>query len=118
MVQLVLDAPQLAPYWHVDERPERAPLELEISADLVTFAASHGRALPRLVKFDQPVILRNTPPAPGDRPWEQRFRVRLEMAADVATVELHYPVEGLHGKAKLVKTSGVWRVEQLTVAEQ
>lgn len=117
ILQLVLDAKELEPYWHIAEHPERAPLEIEVMSDLATFASSHGATDAKLTKFGQPVVVKNAPPGPGDRPSELRFGMRLDVRGDTAEVELRYPVEGLGGVAKLAKEAGRWQLVEVKVVE-
>lgn len=119
IIQLVLDAKELEPYWHIAEHPERAPLEIEVMSDLATFASSDGATDAKLTKFGQAVVVKNAPPGPSDRPWELRLGVRLDIRADdTAEVELRYPVEGLGGVAKLTKVAGRWQLVEVKIVER
>lgn len=107
VAQLVLDAPDLQQYYHVDSVPDRSPLAVALNA--------HADAGWKLVKFGKPVQL-IAPSALGQRPHVEF--TRFEVSGDKARVELAYDVEGVVMSAQLERRGGSWVLVAADVAER
>lgn len=106
---LLIELPLLAPYWHFDTAPERAPL-------ILVHNGHTPRSL-RLTKFGQPVLVL-TREEIADRKSEAFLEVaRLEVSGDTATAELRYEVEGVAAKVALARKDGAWVVLEATGGE-
>ena len=106
VLQAAIDAPQLEPYWHVTERPERSPLVL------VRFPALEGE--PKLSKFGEAVAYRAHDQLEG-RPHLEVQSIAIR--SDRATVVLGYPVEGIVAHVHLVREAGAWVVAKAEVVQ-
>lgn len=106
VLQAAIDAPQLEPYWHVAERPERSPLVLARTPML--------EGEPKLVKFGKAVEYA-TRDKLGDKP---HIEVQsLSIKPDRATVVLAYTAEGIVARVDLVREVGAWVVAEAQVVE-
>lgn len=106
VLQAAIDAPQLEPYWHLAERPDRSPLVL------VRFPALEGN--PKLFKFGKAVEYRAHDELEG-RPHLEVQSIAIK--PDRATVVLGYSVEGIVAHVHLVRETGAWVVAKADVVE-
>ncbi len=103
IMQVLLDDPRLAGYYHFDAMPERLPLEVVDAAGLALDDA-------RLTAAGEPVVVVDQ----SDRALTIRA-MRIEGSA--AEVSFAYPPEGIAGLAVLSQTAGAWVVDDLTITE-
>lgn len=103
--QLVLDSDKVAPYFHEQERPERAPLVI---------AWEPGVPHPKWTKFGKDVQIVDGIPvtAPVLVP------LRIELDATSASMTFWYEPEGATFHARLAKEEGNWKVVSLEVTER
>lgn len=105
VLQLLLNAPQLAKYYHFDVRPERLPLRL---------ANASGRdfGAVRLTAGGQPVSVVTG----SDRAAIEITALALQGAT--ANVTFSFRPEGVLGEASFKKAGGRWTPESIKVAER
>jgi len=113
IIQLVIDAPQLEPYYHAEEAPNRTPLYLVEGRSVHT--GLHLQKFGRAVQ----VLSRDELSFQG-RPY---FDItQLIVQGDAAEVHFAYPVEGVTGQAWLRRSPGAggtdWTLESMNVAEK
>ena len=105
ILQLLLNAPQLTPYYHFDERPERSPLK-------VVNAAAIDLGNPTLTAAGRKVEI-------SDVRDNKAFEItHFVMSQDSAEVSFTFRVEGIAGKASFSRNQGSWRLETINVAER
>jgi hypothetical protein len=109
IIQLVIDAPQLEPFYHADEAPNRKPLYLVEGRSV--HAGLH------LQKFGMAVrVLSRDELSFQGRPY---FDItQLIVQGDAAEVHFAYPVEGVTGQAWLRRSGASWTLESMNVAEK
>ena len=110
IIQLVIDAPQLEPYYHADEAPNRTPLYLVEGRSVHTGL--------HLQKFGRPVqVLSRDELSFQGRPY---FDVtQLIVQGDAAEVHFAYPVEGVTGQAWLRRSGGGdWTLDSMNLTEK
>jgi hypothetical protein len=107
ILKRVIDAPALQQYYHESD-PQRTPLRIAETAAL--------ESTPDLSKFGQPVVYQSRRELDSKDLPHLRFST-LEMTDDSASVHFHYEVEGVHGKAELIRDAGTWKIDELSIAE-
>ncbi len=108
LLQLVLDAEPLAPYYHVDQAPERKPVRI-----------ARGPAVasePALVKFGVPVVYEGAAElaASGKPHFEVR---RVIVNAELAYIHFAYAVEGIVGEAWFLREGNLWKLGHMSIRE-
>lgn len=106
LLQTAIDHPDLQPYYHVQDLPERAPMTLVIG--------SVQGVEPRLNKFGQPVTVQVER---SDAPSEMILET-MNIGDTSASLELLYPAEGVRATFDFTKDAGVWNVTSSQVAEK
>jgi hypothetical protein len=108
IARLVVDLPQLEPYWHAD-REGRTPL--------VLVETSVIRRPLKLEKFGQAAKV-----WPGEVAANAKtpaFEISgITIDGDAARARFSYAVEGVVGEAELARVEGRWTVTKATVAEK
>jgi len=109
IIQLVIDAPRLEPFYHAEEAPNRKPLYL------VEGRSVHSGL--HLQKFGMAVrVLSRDELSFQGRPY---FDItQLIVQGDAAEVHFAYPVEGVTGQAWLRRSGASWTLESMNVAEK
>lgn len=106
ILQPVIDAKELLPYYHADILPDRIPLRL-----LRNIWVSDGK---KLHKFGRDVEFLASPV--GNLPYMSISDIRI--SEGVATVSFEYPPEGLAGTARLSNQRGVWSLSSIILHEK
>lgn len=105
ILQVLLNAPQLAQYYHFDERPQRVPLKVvnRTSLDLgATGLTAAGRA----------VTVSTTPDA-------QALEITGFTIGDgTSEVAFTYRIEGVVGTGTFIRANGTWSVNRLSLGER
>jgi hypothetical protein len=105
IVQALLDAPQLAQYYHFDVRPDRVPLKIVNRTETALDATG-------LTAAGKPTALS------GEDDARALVITAFTIAGDVADLAFRFAVEGVAGKAAFKKSGGRWTIEALSVAER
>ena len=104
ILQLLLNVPQLAQYYHFDERPERLPLKIA-NVTAVDFGSA------TLLAAGKPAILTRSRD-------DQAFEITAcDFRSNRAEIRFLYPVEGLIGQVTFKKVEDKWSVDQIEVGE-
>lgn len=109
IVALIVDLPQLRPYWHEDT-DGRKPLLL-LASDSVRRSLS-------LEKFGEPVLVLTK-----EQIEERKAEAWLEISpvvieGDVAKAAVRYPVEGVSGTVGFRRENGAWVVKDASLSEK
>lgn len=106
LLALLLDAPQLNAYFHVDVRPARTPLCM-LKGDW--YRPDIG-----LMKFGQPVQF-----VDSAKSQTTCFVIRkIESKTTTATIQFRYAPEGIEGEAVFGKNQQGWQVKSIFIHEQ
>ena len=105
LLQLLLNTPQLAQYYHFDQRPERVPFKI-VNGTAVDLGAG------ALTVAGKPAVLSV---GQDDKAFEI---TRLEIEGPTAEVRFQYPVEGLVGHATFKRINDRWSLDTVDVAER
>lgn len=108
VLQPVLDHESLQQYFHVEEVPGRKPLR--IARNLFV------EPEPELAKFGEPVLYEDKDALEENTDAYLEFQ-NLIINPDLAYVVFTYDVEGVRGKAFLVREEKMWRVENFEIVE-
>jgi hypothetical protein len=108
LLQLVLDAEPLAPYYHVDQAPDRKPVRI-----------AKGPAVasePALVKFGLPVVYEDAAQLAAS--GQPHFEVRKVIVnAELAYLQFAYAIEGIVGEAWFLREGGTWKLGHVSIRE-
>jgi hypothetical protein len=107
LLRLLLDAPQVAQYFHFKELPERLPLRVvnRTAADLGRPDFKIGGAAVEVVSGEA-----------GARPVLEI--TQLDIERDRARLVFRYRVEGVAGEAVFRKTDDAWTLQGVAIDEQ
>lgn len=106
-LQALLDSDRLQEFFHVDERPERAPLRILCHPG----NCDEGN----LTAFGQPVVFVDAKDA-ADGPVFEVHSYKHD--GETGTIEFAYPPEGLVGTAVATRDGGAWTVTSVDLTER
>ncbi len=102
----LLNSKSLDGYWHIKTFPERAPLSVSLPCN-----ASIGEI--QIKKFGQPVVFTHEP-----NEYKNIFSIRsFNVKNNETIITFTYLAEGIRGLAVYEKTSGAWKLIDVTVNE-
>ncbi|MFM8332495.1 MAG: hypothetical protein ACKN9T_12465 [Candidatus Methylumidiphilus sp.] len=104
VLQLLLNAPQLAQYYHFDVRPQRKPLRIHNQTS-VAIAPENLTAIGEPVELTQ-----NADPNTLEI-------AEFQIDGGHAAAKFAWHVEGIAGTVEFSKQQGVWRLDHINVAE-
>lgn len=104
ILKLLLNAPQLAQYYHFDERPQRKPLLIN-NKTTTTINPEGVTAVGETIKIIQ------------GRDKNALEITELLVDNDKAKVVFSFQIEGLLGSADFSKHQGIWCLDVINVAE-